>query len=41
MALVKVAARKNGHCKKGSRRMKGRKGCWRKPKGKRKGGKRK
>ena len=41
MALVKKAARKNGHCKKGSRRVKGRKGCWAKSGGakkKKKGG---
>lgn len=27
--LVKVKARVNGTCKKGSHRVKGRKGCWR------------
>lgn len=27
--LVKVKARKNGHCKRGSRHQKGRKGCYR------------
>jgi hypothetical protein len=30
--LVKVAARVNGRCKKGSRHVKGRKGCFRKGK---------
>lgn len=39
MALRKVAARKNGHCKVGSRPVKGRKGCW--TQGKKSGGKRK
>jgi hypothetical protein len=32
MAMVKVKARANGLCKRGSRRVKGRKGCWRKGK---------
>lgn len=32
MAMVKVSARVNGRCKRGSRHMKGRKGCWRKGK---------
>ncbi len=26
---IKVSARKNGHCKRGSRHLKGRKGCYR------------
>lgn len=29
MALIKVAAKVNGGCKRGSRHVKGRKGCWR------------
>lgn len=28
MAMVKIKARLNGRCKRGSRHMKGRKGCW-------------
>ncbi len=40
--LVKRKARKNGACKKGSRRVKGRKGCWGESKSStKKGGKRK
>jgi|EndMetStandDraft_8_1072994.scaffolds.fasta_scaffold508837_2 hypothetical protein len=30
--MVKVKAKVSGHCKIGSRHMKGRKGCWRKSK---------
>ena len=32
MAMVKVKAKVNGHCRVGTRHMKGRKGCWRKGK---------
>lgn len=36
MALVKVRARVNGRCKRGSRHVKGRKGCFKANMGKRK-----
>lgn len=36
MALVKVAMRKNGRCKRGSRHVKGRRGCFRSAMGKKK-----
>jgi hypothetical protein len=32
MALVKVRAKVDGHCRRGSRHVKGRKGCFRKGK---------
>jgi hypothetical protein len=36
MAMVKVKAKANGHCKRGSRHRSGKKGCWRPSMGRKK-----